>query len=410
MHTSFRLVALVIGATFAAPVLAQTAAPLNCQRSFGLRADVNGVIGETICTAKAWDFAQALNNWDESNDAYTATSSAVAQGRFADVGIVLSYAANSMTLNYNFVELGEQGSFTGATRDDSEEQFEDFLIQTDILSRIMRYQAQHSATSPITGVGGAITLAGAQDFGASFDTMSKIANSQGGTNNNLIGVGIGYGNYSIAGSADRISTTSLPLSYTIRNDIDPRRQLVFSLPLTLSTTGDAKSAHGSLGIAYRVPLTDNWTLTPGARYAIVASKDRATLSTVMSASLASTYAIQMDGFALGVGNMIGYYKTGKFSSGDYSIAPDIALKMMRNGIMASVPTALFGPKMAAEFALIDMRYLGGNKPFLASTQEISFTVGTNRNAANARSFVRAGISYLRGKNTRGLSANLGYWF
>ncbi len=52
----------------------------------------------------------------------------------------------------------------------------------------------------------------------------------------------------------------------------------------------------------------------------------------------------------------------------------------------------------------------GNKPFLASTQELGITVGTNRNAGNVRSFFRAGLSYLRGKDTRGFAVNLGYWF
>jgi hypothetical protein len=409
MHTSVRLLAFVIGAAFATPVFAQNSPPLNCQRSFGFRVDTSNLIGDTICSSKANDFLDSIENFSGSNRAYTPTSSALMLGKFADVGIVLSYAANSTRLNYNFVELGESGNFTGPTRIDSQDQFEDFVKNNDILARMLRYQTQHSATSPITGVGGIITLAGMQDFSTSFDTMSKIAASSEGGNNNLIGVGLSYGNYSVSGSADRISTTSLPLSYTIRNDIDPRRQLVLSVPLTLVSTGGAKTVQGSLGLAYRVPLSDNWTLTPGARYGIVASKDRATLATVMSANLASTYAIPMNGYALAVGNMIGYYKTGKFSSGDYSIAPDIALKMMRNGILASMPTTMFGPKMAAEFSLIDMRYIG-DKPFLDNTQEIGFTVGTNRNAANARTFVRAGLSYLRGKNTRGLSANLGYWF
>ena len=331
------------------------------------------------------------------------------QGRFSDVRIVLDYAANSTTLNYNFVELGEQGSFTAASRFESQNLFEDYVSNSDLLGRIMRYQAQHSATSPITGAGGVITMAGAQDFGNSFDTLSKVVASGQGNNSNLVGVGLGYGSYSVAGSADRIATTSLPLSYTVRNDIDPRRQLVLSLPLTLVQTGNANSVHASLGAAYRLPLSDNWTLTPGGRYAVVASKDRATVSTVISVSLASTYAIPMKGFAIGIGNMLGYYKTGKFSSGNYAVAPDIALKMMRNGIMTSLPTTLFGPKMAAEISLVDMRYIG-DKPFLDSTQEFSVAVGTNRNAVNARSFVRAGFSYLRGKNTRGLSANLGYWF
>ncbi|PIL42787.1 hypothetical protein CR105_22715 [Massilia eurypsychrophila] len=408
MHTSPRLLALLTGAAFAAPVFAQTAAPLDCQRSFAFRADTDGVAGKTVCSAKADAFIDALDNFNASNAAYTPVSSALVQARFSDVGMVLSYDANSTRLNYNFIELGDSGSFTGASRAESQDQFEDFVKKSNILARIMQYQAQHSATSPITGIGGVITMAGAQDFGSSFDTMSKIASGQGASNN-LVGVGLNYGSYSVSGSDERIKTTSVPLSYTVRNDIDPRRQLVLSVPITLVSIGGAQSVHGSAGVAYRLPLSDNWTLTPGARYAIIASKDRATLSSVMSASLTSTYAMPTNGYTLGIGNMIGYYKTGKFSSGDYSIAPDIALTMMRNGIMASMPTTMFGPKMAAEISLIDMRYLG-DKPFVDSTQEIGFTIGTNRNAANARSFVRGGLSYLRGRNTRGLSVNFGYWF
>ena len=107
--------------------------------------------------------------------------------------------------------------------------------------------------------------------------------------------------YSVAGSADRIVTTSLPLSYTVRNDIDPRRQLMLSLPLTLVQTGNAKSVHASLGAAYRLPLSDNWTLTPGGRYAVVASKDRATLSTAVNVFLD---CLVSGGFLTGVNNWV----------------------------------------------------------------------------------------------------------
>jgi hypothetical protein len=182
------------------------------------------------------------------------------------------------------------------------------------------------------------------------------------------------------------------------------------MPLTQVSVDGAKAYHGGLGAAYRLPLTDRWTLTPGARYSVVASKDRATVSTVMSASLMSTYVLPLGGFDLAMGNMVGVYKTGKFSSGDYSFDPDVNLKMTRNGLMASVPTAMFGSKMAAEFSIIDTRYLGSEKPFVTDSQEVGITLGTNRKASNARSFTRLGATYVRSKTTKGFTVNLGFWF
>lgn len=398
--------ALVLGAC-CAPGFAQQ---LNCNKSFGFRADVNGVAGQSLCASTIDTFLDAAKNFTLSNSNYGPTSPATAIGRVNDVNVVFVYDADSRTLQYRFVELNESGSFTGATRDLSEEQFADYLKNSDILGRLIRYQAQNSPTSAITGMGGAIPTISGADFATGFDTMSSIGNAgQGeGSTSNLIGIGLSYGSYNITGHED-VKTTTLPLSYTVRNDIDPRRQLVLSMPLTRITTGDAASYHGGLGAAYRFPVTDRWTITPGAKYSIVASKDRATVATIMSASLMSTYVIPMGGYHLGIGNMIGIYKTGKFSSGDYEYDPGIDLKLTRNGLLLAMPAAFFGPKLSGEVSLIDTRYLG-NKPYVASTQEIGFTLGTNKRAANARSFTRMGLSYVRGKDTSGFSANLGFWF
>jgi hypothetical protein len=410
MRLKTRLLLIAVGSVCAAPAWSQSS--LHCDRSYGLRVDTAGNQGTTLCASKATTFFDSVDNFQLNNNQYTETSQAQILGRFSDVNIVMNYAQNSNTLNYNFVELGESGSFTGANRDASEDQFTDFVKKSDIIGRLMKYQAANSATSPIAGVGGMIPMAGAADFAGSFDTLSKIGPSgvqTAGSSNNLIGVGLSYGSYNVDGSGDKVSTTSLPLSYTIRNDIDPRRQLVFNLPLTKVSVGDAASYHGGLGVSYRVPLSDHWTLTPGGKYSIVASKDRATVSTVMSASLMSTYAIPMDHFDIAIGNMVGIYKTGKFRSGDYSFDPDIKLTMTRNGVMLSSTPGFLGGKLAAEYSFIDTRYLG-NKPFVSNTQEFGITVGTNKNASNARTYTRAGASYIRGKGTHGFTLNLGYWF
>ena len=398
--------ALLLGAV-GAPAMAQQ---LDCNKSFGFRADVNGVTGQSLCASKIDTFIDAVNNFTLSSSQYTQTSAATAVGRVNDVNVIFRYDAGSNTLRYNFVELNESGSFTGANRDLSEEQFEEYLENSGILGRLINYQAKNSPTSALTGAGGAIPTIGAADFATGFDAMSSIGTvGQGdGATSNLIGIGLSYGSYNVAGTDD-VKSTTLPLSYTVRNDIDPRRQLVLSLPLTKISTGGAASYHGGLGVAYRFPVSDRWTITPGARYSVVASKDRATVATVMSASLMSTYVIPMGGYHLGIGNMIGIYKTGKFSAGDYEYDPGIDLKLTRNGLLLAMPATFFGPKLAGEISLIDTRYLG-DKPYVASTQEIGITLGTNKRATNARSFTRMGLSYVRGKDTSGFTANLGFWF
>lgn len=400
-----------------APVIAAVAcissgaahAQLNCQKSYAFQLTVNGSQGQTLCDSSATRFIDSLQNFTSVNSNYTDTSTATVLGRFSDVSINLSYLNTSTTLNYNFVELGDAGSFTGGSRKESQQMLEDYIKKTGIIGRIMNYQAQHSATSPISGAGGMIPMTIAADFNNSMtNSPTGIGGTSGGSSNNLIGVGISYGSYNIDNSSDKVTTTSIPISYTVRNDIDPRRQLTLSLPVTLVQVGDAKTVHTGLGIAYRLPVTDNWTLTPGARYSAVASVDRATVATLYSGSLTSTYVIPLSGFDVAIGNMLGYYQTGKFSAGDYSFSPDIKYVAMRNGVMLSQPVNL-GQKMSVEYSLIDTRYLG-DKPFLDNFQEIGVTLGTSKTALDARSFVRGGLTYMHGPSTRGLTANIGYWF
>lgn len=407
-----RVLAMAMGCLFSMPAWSQ----LACDKSYGFRVDVLTAIGtspgSTLCASKSQVFIDATNNFNYSNSAYNQASATMVYGRFNDVSVELSYDANTRTLKYNFRELGIGNSFTGTSRAESQDMFVEYVKKQNIIGKIMQYQAMHSATSPIAGVGGIIPMAGGNDFSASFDTQSKVAaagKQDGASANNLIGLSMVYGSYNVSGSGDRVSTINLPLSYTIRNDIDPRRQLVFSMPLGRVAVGDAISYQGGLGVAYRLPISDQWTLTPGGKYSVVASKDRATLSSVMSVNLMSTYLIPLASFDVAIGNMLGYYKTGKFSNGDYAFNPDVALTMTRNGIMLSSPTSIFGSKMAAEYSFIDTRYLG-TKPFVSNTQEIGVTIGTNKNATNARSFMRGGVSYLRGKDTRGFQLNYGYWF
>ena len=111
-----------------------------------------------------------------------------------------------------------------------------------------------------------------------------------------------------------------------------------------------------------------------------------------------------------MGNMLSYNRTAKIQSGEYSSNPDITSTVVRNGLMLSQPANWNGQKLSVEYSLVDTRYTGGTKLYIDNTQEIGITVGTNKNAFSARSFLRGGLTYLRGKDTKGFTANIGYWF
>lgn len=392
----------------------------GCDKSYAFEADVAGSAGSQLCSSKSDTFIDALKNFNLSNTGYNAAAGTAIDvtGKFNDVDIRLGYANNSKILTYSFPQLGVSDSFTGrgATleeqRKDAQEQFKDWVKKNDILGKIMKYQAEHSASSPITGAGGLIPMTAAGDFDSAFTaSATQIAgvNQAGAASNNLVGIGATYGVYTMSGSSDKTTTMSVPLSYTVRNGIDPRRQLIISLPITQTTTGDAKAYQIGLGLAYRFPITDNWTLTPGIKYSYVASADRATVAALASASLTSAYLIPMNGYDIGIGNMLGYYETQKFSAGDYSFNPNIKQFLTRNGVMVSQPVSLAGKKMSVEYALTDTRYLS-NKPYVDNYQELSVSLGTNKSAADSRSHLRAGLSLMSGRGMSGYMFNLRYSF
>ncbi len=416
MRFGYRLFTGLALSAFAACSYAQ----ITCNTIYGLSNSINnGAQSGQICAKTAQEFIDLTNTsgLQSVTPSYTNTSQFTAQGLFNSVLIGLSSPAGSPTLTFNVPALGITQSFTGATRDDSQSQLGDFLKTNNVVGQIMKLQAQTSPTSPISGQGGLIPTMISNQFNQNFTeqatniaspaSVAKQASSAGKTPN-LIGFGAGY--TSLKFKDIDASAISIPLSYTIRNDIDPRRQLSFSLPITVVDMDGAKAYNGALGVSYRVPMNDNWTLTPNAQYGFVGSVDLATVAAAYSASLTSTYIIPKSGYEIVIGNMLGLVKTQKFKSGDYSFSPDISNTVMRNGIMFTQPVSTGGKKMSLEYSLIDTRYLGGDKPFADNSQELGVSIGTNKSAFAARSFVRGGFTYINAKDSKGYRLSVGYWF
>lgn len=337
---------------------------------------------------------------------------------FNGVTLTLGFAANSTTLTFAVPELGINQSFTDTTRDKSVDALEDYLKKNDLIGKIMKLQAASTPKSPITGPGGLLPSSIELDFAQQFDAGSQIVSSTGSSKStssdnadNKWALAI---NASRTQLKDRgtVDTATLPLSYSFNMDFNPRHQLSISMPLTQVTTNGAKSYHAGLGLAYRLPVTDRWSLAPSIRYGIVGSADLASVAAMRGTSLTSVYVlpIQLKDMQLSIGNMVGQYATMKFKTDEYSFDPDIRNTVYRNGLMLSQPVQIGGHKAAVEYSLIDTRYTG-TQIYVKSTQEVGITIGTRREAGDtADSYYRAGVSYFSGKDSNGFKMNVGYWF
>jgi len=422
-NLSLKAIVPVVAAVFSLPA----AAGLGCDLpggNFALSLQVGGSCGAPVTSTTADAFIDLLQpvELQTLNPAYSDVALAIARGRFNGVSMEMTYAAGSADVILEIPALGYSKLFSGATREESIELLREDLKRGDILGRIMKAQAQSSPTSPITGVGGLIPSVVATEFNQNFTAAATQiaappaaaqAASQQGATPNLVGVGLQYGSYDSRdslGFTNRIEVVTLPLSYTLRNNIDPRRQLSISLPITQVDVNGAKVYSAGLGLAYRFPMNDQWTLVPSARISGVGSIDLATVSGVHTVSLTSVYMWEAGPFTMAMGNMLAHNGTMKFRSGDYAFDPDISNTSMRNGLMLSQPVEWGGQRLSLEYSLVDTRYLSGVRPYLRQFQEFGITVGTNKNAFSARSFLRGGLTFTTGKGTRGWQANIGYWF
>jgi hypothetical protein len=248
----------------------------------------------------------------------------------------------------------------------------------------------------------------ANDFDNGFNVGSSIGSKEEGqSSNNLIGIGARLTSLRNGGISN--SNFTIPFSYTVRSDIDPRRQLIFNMPVSYSKVDDAKSYNVGLGTAYRIPMNDNWTLTPSVSYNAVSARDLGSYAQAIGSSITSSYVFEGKGYNVVVGNMVGYYKTLKLSAGGYSYDPGIQNVVFRNGVMYSQPITLSGKKMSIEYSLIDTRFRG-TRLHNRGYDEIGVTIGTNKNAMSARSYLRAGASYIFAPHSKGFTLNVGYWF
>jgi Autotransporter beta-domain len=365
-----------------------------------------------FCVDSIEDLYQtAVRNVGNNFPGYTETSALNSSINFLGVPVSLRFDQNSRTLAFNIPELGISQTFTGATRTDSAILLRKYLEDNpDILARIQRRYAALSPLSPITGVGGVLPNAILSDFASSFaDSPSRIATSQTNASQgaqSVLGAGVVLSSQKVLSA--KVNTFSVPLSYTVRNDIDPRRQALLRASFGMTDTAGSRTYQGRASAGYRFPMSDQWVLTPMAGLSFAGSKDAGFAVGVLNGSLGSTYTWELEKFDVTLGNMLGYYQTFKPPVKLVS-DPKIRLTALANGVFVSQPITISDRRMSIEYGLTDTR-LGGTEVYQKDSQELSISLGTNKNALSSRSFFRATLAFQHAKNSKGVSLSVNYWF
>ncbi len=399
-------------------ILAFGASSAQASELFSVNATLNsGANAGQVGRAGFTTAEQALDSLDRTNlqaviNNYTGIEAATVNLDFRGLPVRLSYPnQGTSTLQLQVPELGINEVFNGRDRNASADQMRDYFKNGELLGQIMKRLAAVSPIDPIAGNPNSLmSRMAAQDFNTGFtDPIATTGPREEGAEpvNNLIGVDVRGSSFKQDGYKSTV--LSLPLSYVVRNDLNPRRQMIFSMPLTQTDAEGAKSYQVGLGFAYRVPLTDNWALAPGVNYNIAGSQDLGSASQMASLSLTSHLAFDLGWGSVAMGNMIGSYKTLKTKVGDYSFDPQIRNTVLRNGFMFSLPTPIAGKRLSTELSAIDTRY-SGTELYMKSYQEYGIALSTARSATSSRSFLRTGISLLQSSKSKGATVNFGYWF
>jgi hypothetical protein len=329
---------------------------------------------------------------------------------------VLALSIPSLGVNNQF--------FTGQTGDETFAQLKAFLTQGSFATELQRESARTSPFDPVAGNPTSLMArAVAFDFFNAFypfasnneEDSGMIAQTGAalptgaarGPFRPLPGIGAYYGNYRDQGQTTQSLT--IPLSLTLRSDLDPRRQFSLTLPITVQEVDGARVYQGMFGASLRLPLARDWAITPSLGYAQVRATELGTAGQIGAAALTSAYVFRTDYGDLALGNLVGYYRTLGGTIQGISTASGIANTVFRNGLLWSEKARWLASGITIEYSIVNTYYTG-TALYDRNYTEIGVALGSNKRADSVRAYMQGGLTYLFSSKTKGVTANFGYWF
>ncbi len=306
---------------------------------------------------------------------YTPNSSVSALVNFRGVGTVIEFEANSSELIFRIPGKDFEVRFDGETRDESQEQFEDWLkgefasaeAPRKSLTRLLQITVALSPVDPVAGNPNSLmTRMVIDDFnqGITGPFISSKNPLPGQKNNFSVGGEVGFFN---AGPYDG-ETFSIPISYKWNMKRFPKLSLIVDFPVLLTRTQTAWSYMGSLGLGFQYRPTKWWSLTPMARIGGVGSFDVGALAFPLSGTMTNYFHYQLPTTHLGWASQGGAITTidGIKISG-WDLSYELTNYVWRNGgdVLQEMDFKIFGNQAAFKFFLNHTKFWG-NELYLES--------------------------------------------
>ncbi len=203
-----------------------------------------------------------------------------------------------------------------------------------------------------------------------------------------------------------IDVFKLPIRHTFElPDTDMR--LVVQAPFSYATIEGDTVYSQQIGTALRIPVFENWELTPAVRVGGVYSDDFSSEAVGFGGAVTSRFQFMLGDYTVQIGNHVGYYR-----AEDVSVFLDDGIEyntqnvLLRNGIIVDGAVPMFGGLVDVQAFAVDTRNFGDDL-FVESYVDI----GASANLSSLIGYpVRFGAKGTFGEDTTGFSINTGYRF
>lgn len=325
-----------------------------------------------------------------------------------------SFAANSTALIVQIPQAGITETFTGSTRDESLRLFKDFIKEggSGTRHRLLKAYARFSPIDPIAGnpnsLMGRMTqadyllghLSPLSGCDCCWSAQPIYHQFQAGLNVSR----------AFAGGFDTTNVT-IPLRYSYSPTLD--WAFIIDSPLTYYRNGGASSISGSLGLAFRYPITHSWSLTPIVRFGSGGSLDLCTAGNFISTGLTSVYNYKICDYVLSMTNYVGYTASVNFWLTGVNFNYHLHNYIFKNGLSLTTCQGFTVCNRPLNFSLsFEDSYFAREHLFMRHYDEVEISlIATGINPCLDYDCLKLGFAYQFGqKSYKGYCFNLTYQF
>lgn len=322
------------------------------------------------------------------------------------------FPANSTTLILEIPEAGITKTFTGGTRDESITLFKEYIRDGGTDHNLLKAYAKYSPIDPIAGNANCLTAQMAQaDYmlGHLFPLSgcNRCTDAQPVVNQVQVGL---YTGRIFAGGFDTTSVT-IPLRYSYSPSFN--KALIIDAPITYLRNGGASSFVSSLGVGYRFPVMEGWSMTPVLRIGGGGSLDLCTSAAFISAGVTSVFNYKITNYVFSLTNYVGSLSSTNLWLSGVNFNYRLKNYVFKNGLTWTTCNAfcLGGRPVNCSLSIVDS-FFGRNQLYIRHYDEISFSfIINNLNPRLNYDSLSIGFAFQFGQHDlKGYFMNLAYQF